>query len=949
MDKIFINVPDGIKYLSDWNEFWATMPTGHCIVNKGVCGCGATESFIRWAGKVILASPRKWLLYNKYSQHLGDYLHLYRFQGDRKKFFEGANCTQSDVLAYQNNLSRYIHSDGRKILTTYDSLGKVMEALYDSGENFGEWTVVVDEFQLIFHDCQFKADTEWGFTQLLQQFPTVVYLSATPFLENYLDALPEFQGLTMYELRWPGQMVQTPHVEVVKTGKPVSELCCGLIAKYRAGEGRTKLMPDGSTFTAREAVFYINNVALICKIIKKAHLRPEEANIICSSVPVNVNRLNKLSKEVGMCFTIGEIPGRGEPHKMFTFCTSTAYSGSDFYSTNAYSYIFANPQLSCMAVDVSVDLQQILGRQRLEENPFRGSATLYFNTKKPKVSHEELEASIRAKNEKTDRQIQNYQAVPNPSDFLGLMEQTIRTKGHQKDYCCILRDAGGNTQVVKNALLEVAERRAWEVSNQIYNNDFSMYRALRKGVNITQAIDTDDADLQKLFTEWTKDNSFPRKAQMYCRMYEELPDLLELCTFIEPKFRSYHEALGREGLEALHWREDYIRQALAPTPFDHLPKDQIAAELIKTLVVGRTYTKSDVKKILQNIYARLRIAGKPSASDINEYLTCRERSERIAGKKTAVLKIVSPYRKKISVFSRITDVNHPQEYDVDKVLDIIKNNTYFHLESKVGNVRAQADKESNSRAKKKLSAAIWNGTFSTKNQHSLLTYSSFTALDFDNVDPQQAQVFKEWLKTFPCVYAIFETPNRGYKAIILHDNYEPLYHYDLYNQLLRLFQCQEQDASTIDLARAHYLSYDPDLWLNPNPVPYHFVPSTPEPIMPGLPTETVVKDVHGNDILQLDDSPVALFLNQLSRTVISDDSIIRILRKIWTGAAIAKGRNNAAMSYAGVLCKAGVEKAKAKDFIESLIPGFDITGILDYAYSHNIFGCERRRYCKRVK
>ena len=72
-------------------------------------------------------------------------------------------------------------------------------------------------------------------------------------------------------------------------------------------------------------------------------------------------------------------------------------------------------------------------------------------------------------------------------------------------------------------------------------------------------------------------------------------------------------------------------------------------------------------------------------------------------------------------------------------------------------------------------------------------------------------------------------------------------------------------------------------------------------------------------------------------------------RNMLAGEAIAKGRNNAAMAYAGVLCKAGVEKAKAKDFIESLIPGFDITEILDYAYSHNIFGCERRKYCKRVK
>ena len=55
------------------------------------------------------------------------------------------------------------------------------------------------------------------------------------------------------------------------------------------------------------------------------------------------------------------------------------------------------------------------------------------------------------------------------------------------------------------------------------------------------------------------------------------------------------------------------------------------------------------------------------------------------------------------------------------------------------------------------------------------------------------------------------------------------------------------------------------------------------------------------------------------------------------------------MSYAGVLCKAGIEKSKAKTFIEELIPGFDITEIIDYAYTHNIYGCERRRYIKKKK
>ena len=80
MHKITLNVPEGIRYLSDWHDLWNTLlPEGqHYILNKRICGCGATEAYLRSGRKVILASPRKHLLYNKYSQHLSDNLHLYR-------------------------------------------------------------------------------------------------------------------------------------------------------------------------------------------------------------------------------------------------------------------------------------------------------------------------------------------------------------------------------------------------------------------------------------------------------------------------------------------------------------------------------------------------------------------------------------------------------------------------------------------------------------------------------------------------------------------------------------------------------------------------------------------------------------------------------------------------------------------------------------------------------
>lgn len=948
MKKITLNVPDGIKYLSEWKELWNLLPMNqHYILNKRICGCGATEAYIGSDRKVILASPRKQLLYNKYSQHLSDNLHLYRYQGNREKYFESKSYSEKDVFAFNDELGKYIKSGGKKILTTYDSLRKIKEVLVADEENLDEWTVVVDEFQAMFYDCQFKPTTEYEFGQILGAFTSVVYLSATPFLESYLDMTRQFKDMTFYELLWPESMMQIPKVEVIKSKKSVFKLCSELIGKYREGKGNSTVV-DGKEFVAKEAVFYINDVSIIKNIIKKNGLKADEVNIICSSKSENIKKLNELSREVGEKFMIGDIPGKGEPHKMFTFCTSTVYIGADFYSTNAYSYIFANPLVKSMTVDVSVDLQQIIGRQRLDTNPFRNTATLYFNTRKSKVTEEELENSIKEKKDKTKKQIDNFNAVPNKDEQLQMMENTIRQQGHKEHYCCIIKDADNNVRIVENEILEISERRAWEVTNRIYNNDFSMYRALRVGAVVTKSSGSDDPEVQRIFKEWNLDNQFPRKARLYCDLYDNFPELLEDCTFIEGKYKKYHDALGKEGFEALCWREDYIRQAIEPTPFDKLPKDQIAVKLIDALKTDKTYTKSEVKDLLQGIYKELNIAGKPSASDISEYLTCEDRTVRMKGKLIATFKVTSHFRTKISLFNRITDINHPEEYEIDKVLDIIKTSSYYHVAEKVDAVRKAKTKEEKEKAKMKLPAVTWNGTFKTKNRNDLIHYSSFTALDFDHIQLEKMDEFGKWLQGFPCIYAYYVTPSgKGYKAIILHDNYEPLYHYDLYNQLLELFDCPEKDTSTVDLARGNFLSYDPNLWKNPNPQPFHFVPSTPKPIILDTVTETIIRDETGTEIMTEDDSYVANFLNTLSRQVVSDDSIIRILGSIWTGKSLAGRRNNTAMSYAGVLCKAGVEKDRAKSFIEKLIPDFDITEIIEYAYSHNTFGCERRKYKSR--
>lgn len=947
MKKTTIKVPLGIKYLSEFKDLYNNIPTnGHYILNKKVCGCGATELYLGCDKKCILASPRKNLLYNKYSQHLSDNFHLFRYNGDKDKYFSNGSISSSETVTYKDNLRDYIKNGGTKILTTYDSIKHIREILIELGENLEEWEVTVDEFQVMFYDCHFKATTEYEFYKHLQGFPNVVFLSATPFLEEYLDQLDFFKSMTMYELEWPRTMVEKPKVNMTKTSKNITKLCEGIIDKYRNGKGETTLV-DGKEYRSKEAILYINSVKDIVKVIKALKIKPEEVNIICSSTPENISKLKELSKAMGMEYKIGDIPGKGDTHKMFTFCTSTVYVGADFYSDNAYTYIFANPKVESLTIDVSVDIQQIIGRQRLDSNPFKNMATLYFNTKASDMTEEAFNESIRLKNEKTNRQIENFNSAPHKEEFI---EGLNKKPNHKENYCCISKDENGNQVIEKNILIELADRRAWEISNKIFNNDFSMFTALSVNMNVTKDTDSDDSEVKAIFQKWNEMKSFKDRAFFYCEACKDIPEVLDKCSFIPTKYKEYYEALGEEGMKELGWREDYIKNAIAPIPFEQRPNDKIMERLRAKLEIGKFYTKIDIKELLCNIFKELELKGKPSASDISFYIDCEEKSKRMDGKKVVGYQVISHYKKRVSLFKRITDVKNPIDYNLDDILEIIRTGTEFDLKKKVQDVRNAKDKDEKDSMKIRIPAATVNGTFESKNKNCLKVYSSYTALDFDHIPEDEMQDFIDNLKKSPHVYAGFRTSSgEGYKAIILHDNLEPLYHDDLYEQLLEYYNCEVKDTSTRDLARGNYLSYDPDLWINADAVPFHFVPSTSEPKTVVMKTETVIKTDTGEEILVQDDDEASGFLLKLRKQVISDETIIKFLKGIWTGKAIGQGRNNAAMSYAGVLCKAGIEKSKAKAVIEELIPGFDISEIIDYAYSHNIYGCERRRYIRKKK
>lgn len=165
-----------------------------------------------------------------------------------------------------------------------------------------------------------------------------------------------------------------------------------------------------------------------------------------------------------------------------------------------------------------------------------------------------------------------------------------------------------------------------------------------------------------------------------------------------------------------------------------------------------------------------------------------------------------------------------------------------------------------------LPAVAYNGIFSEVGKNGLTCYSDVTAIDFDDIHSYD-EMYHLWRRLIitPCVYSVFVTPSGGrLKALVLHDNTNPNNHRDLYEQLLAKFNISNPDTSCRDLARRNYLSYDPNIWVNPNPVPYHYVPT----IKP---------------IIQVQQVRQAQPTNHYAKTgkKISDRSIISIMNSVW--------------------------------------------------------------------
>ena len=646
--KEIIIVPKGVDFIGNWKDFDITKLVFPHIMNKKITGCGFTEYFLRNPYNVILCSPRRMLLENKMSQHSNIYyfkndlelsadyekgvdkvdrakmlsittnpITQSKYQQKQKALREAikihVDALKIDLMNYVNQCQ--VSNSPCKILVTYDSFKYVKETL---GNLIGSFMIAVDEFQSIFVDSRYKADTELSFLKHLTGLNQVCFLSATPMLEKYMNMVDEFKNIKYYELDWISQdpkRVTKSILDYKFCTRSVLEEAYRIVNTYKTlGHDSEYLVVNDSQgnlqkIYSNEAVLFLNSVTSICTIIKHFGLKPEEVNVLCARTEDNEKKVRKafgLTKRK-LPTPIGSIPKLGEPHKMFTFCTRTVYLGADFYSSCAKTFIFSDANYETLAVDILLDLDQILGRQRLDENPWRNRASIFIRTTDDLRDQNAFNRWIGKKTNSTNNLLNVYSRSSDSEKESIIMKfkQGIFAAKYKEDYVSVNKIQNSSTPVFNNLVL-VSELRAFEVQNIEYAEQFIVKSSLNQNYS-TQVYNSSTDILFKSLKESFDNLSTFRDKMIYLRdvMQKEDPEIFNnLLNSIPLNFKNYITYLTPSEIASANYVECNLRALIDAKINNQSSSSTLTQDILGTFKVGERYENSWIKDKLLEIYQK---------------------------------------------------------------------------------------------------------------------------------------------------------------------------------------------------------------------------------------------------------------------------------------------------------------------------------------------------------
>lgn len=342
-EEYLVNIPSGYRYL---DEVFTTFPDNSFLC-KSVAGVGGTTLAITNKEDYVIAGSSVELVINKSDQH-DNLIPVY------------AGVYVEDIIKEVNTKKDL--GIPVKIITTYDSLYKVVEAL---GGEVKDYKLLVDELQVLLKASdKFKPKVVSRVLEQVDLFKSVCFMTATPTPRKYFP--PQISKLTYYRVVWEDSeklVVNKANVSGDINKKVVA------IAVHHLDNGGVP-------------IFFYNSLSgiipCIKSLIKVRGLTHEDIKIICADTEAN---RNYLKEQLGAKWSperplYKEVDAEGNTvmnprNKPIQFCTKYAFEGLDFSVEDAHTYVISdvrNRHRHHARIDISTDLQQIVGRCR-NQNP----------------------------------------------------------------------------------------------------------------------------------------------------------------------------------------------------------------------------------------------------------------------------------------------------------------------------------------------------------------------------------------------------------------------------------------------------------------------------------------------------------------------------------------------------------------------------------------------------
>ena len=546
------------NYLSELRN---ELPT-NCLFDKGKVGCGGTTLAIESDKPYVIAVPFTSLVDNKVAQYPND-----RYSGELFGVQQGVNI--SAIKDYVAN------TDTPKIITTYDSLPKVISAI-----NAKDYYLLIDEYHILFTQYSFRSEAIKYVLNHYKDFKEYCFMTATPIEDEFI--LDELKDIPVVRQNW----------ESVVNAKIMTVQCDSVLASTMM------LIKDFlSGKQAGNAYFFLNSTKTIKNIIDKLNLTEDNTRVIYS-------KYSKIKMAVPNGSTLDE-------PKKINFLTSTAFEGSDIYDEEGRIFIVSDNNAEHSLLDISTAVQQIAGRIR--NSKYMGEILHLYNTSRYfKLSYEDFKAS----QEVEAKRCKKFANIFNAQD---------------EDYRELGTAEGSALYLVKN------EDNFIEFDSNLVKVDTFNYKVATDytvRINLEDVYKDNNFEVEGVCADYTKLTDL--KLAKTTTTFKEAVELVE-SAFVKDqvigmyidKYPFLEEAINKLGfdmIKELRYNQKEIKNTLL-----NLNGGSVEYKVTKALNLkaGAFYTSKDLKEQLNRVYSDLNLNIKGKATDITKYYDVKEGSCRI--------------------------------------------------------------------------------------------------------------------------------------------------------------------------------------------------------------------------------------------------------------------------------------------------------------------------------